>query len=274
MRSLLRFLYRYHFFIVFLVLETIAFTMIIQYNKFQKAAFSGFVENISGSLNEKISAFTEYFTLVETNRKLALENEILKNRLQRVYRSDDLFFFGEEDTVYRQKYFYTSARVVNNSIHKMYNFITLDKGREQGIRPEMGVVSPDGVVGITVGVSENYTSVMSVLNKNFHLSVRLKKNNYFGTLTWEGKDYRHATLTEIPHHVDIRKGDTVITSGYSAIFPEGIPVGIVENATLKEASFYQANILLFTDFKHLVYVDIIGNLQKEEQRTLEGQMND
>lgn len=274
MRTLLRFLYRYHFFLLFILLEVLAFTLIVRYNKFQRATFSTFTENISGYFNEKITAFTEYFTLVETNRKLALENEKLKNQIQRVYRSDELFFFGEEDTVYRQKYFYTSAKVVNNSIHKMYNFLTLDKGWEQGIRPEMGVVSTEGVVGITVGVSKNFTSVMSLLNRNFHLSARLKKNNYFGTLSWDGGDYRHATLSEIPHHVDIRKGDTVITSGYSAIFPEGIPIGIVENSELKDASFYQASVKLFTDFKNLVYVEVIGNLKKEERRSLEGSFND
>ena len=156
----------------------------------------------------------------------------------------------------------------------MYNYLTLDKGWEQGIRTEMGVISTDGVVGITIGVSKNFTSVMSVLNKNFHLSARLKKNNYFGTLSWEGTDYRYATLTEIPHHVDIQAGDTVITSGYSAIFPEGIPVGIVEKAELRDAIFFTATVKLFTDFKHLVYVDIIGNLKKQEQRNLENQMND
>ncbi|NOY38533.1 MAG: rod shape-determining protein MreC [Chlorobi bacterium] len=274
MRTLLRFLYRYHFFLVFLTLEIIAVTIGFRYNKFQQAAFVKFTENISGYFNEKISAFTDYFSLVETNRKLAFENAALKNQLQRVYRSDELFFFSEEDTLYRQKYFFTSARVVNNSIHNMYNFLTLDKGREQGMRPEMGVISTEGVVGITVGVSQNFTSVMSLLNKNFHLSARLKKNNYFGSLSWDGVDYLHAQLTEIPHHVDIHPGDTVITSGYSAIFPEGIPIGVVEKAELRDASFYTASIRLFTDFKHLVYVDVIGNLKKEEQRNLENRFHD
>jgi rod shape-determining protein MreC len=269
MRNLLRLLYRYHFFLLFILLESMALFMGIQFNKFQRAAFVGVTENISGYFNERISAFKQYFSLIETNRKLALENALLENKLQRVYRSDELFFYGEEDTVYRQKYFFTSARVVNNSVRRMYNYLTLDKGREQGIRPEMGVVSTEGVVGITVGVSGNYASVMSLLNKNFHLSARLKKNDYFGTLTWDGTDYRHAQLTEIPHHVDIQPGDTVITSGYSAIFPEGIPVGIVEKAELSDASFFTARVRLFTDFKHLVYVDIIGNLKKEEQRSIE-----
>lgn len=269
MRNLLHLLYKYYFFLLFLILESVALSMGIQYNLYQRARFVSFTENISAFFNESISSFTDYFHLIETNRKLAIENAQLKSQLQRVYRSDDLFFFGENDTLHRQKYFFTSARVINNSIDRIHNYITLNKGTKQGIRPEMGVMCQEGIVGITTGVTRNFTSVISVLNTNFHVSAKLKKNDYFGTLSWDGRDYRKAILNDIPYHVNISAGDTIVTSGYSAIFPEGILIGTVKEATLKNGNFYTVTVNLSTDFKHLVYVDVISNLQKNEQRKLE-----
>ncbi len=269
MRYLLKIIYKYHFFLLFLMLEAIALSMGIQYNLYQRARFVSLSENISAYFNESISSFTDYFNLIETNRRLSLENAKLKNQLQRVYRSDNLFFFGENDTLHRQKYFFTSARVIKNSVNRMHNYLTLDKGSEQGVRPEMGVICPEGIVGITAGVTRNFTSVISLLNVNFHVSAKLKKNNYFGTLSWGGQDYRKAVLQDIPYHVQIEVGDTIVTSGYSAVFPEGIMIGKVEKAIIKNGNFYTVTVSLSTDFKHLVYVDVIRNLQKEEQNKLE-----
>ena len=269
MRNLLRFLYRYHFPLLFLILEAIAISMGIQYNLYQRARFVSATENISAFFNESISSFLDYFHLVETNRKLSLENTRLRNQLQRVYRSDDLFFFGAHDTLHRQKYFFTSARVINNSVNRMHNYLTLNKGTEQGIQPEMGVICPEGIVGITSGVTKNFSSVISLLNINFHVSAKLKKNDYFGSLSWDGKDYRKAILNDIPYHVNIEVGDTIVTSGFSAVFPEGILIGTVEEAKVKNGNFYTVTVRLSTDFKHLVYVDVISNLQKKEQKKLD-----
>ncbi|HHJ11158.1 MAG TPA: rod shape-determining protein MreC [Bacteroidetes bacterium] len=269
MRNLLRFLYKYYFFLFFLILEVIAVSMGIQYSLYQRARFVSATENISAFFNETISSFSDYFQLVETNRKLSLENTRLKNQLQRVYRSDDLFFIGEQDTLHRQKYFFTSARVINNSVNRMHNYLTIDKGRKQGISPEMGVICPEGIVGITAGVTKNFSSVISLLNINFHVSAKLKKNDYFGTLSWDGQDYRRAILNDIPYHVSIELGDTVVTSGFSAIFPEGIMIGTVEKAKVVNGNFYTIVVKLSTDFKCLVYVDVISNLQKKERKKLE-----
>jgi len=271
MRNLLNLIYKYHYFLLFFFLESIAVSMGIRYNLYQKAGFVSFTENIAAFFNESISSFTDYFTLVETNRKLSLENTLLRNQLQRVYRSDELFFFGENDTLHRQKYFFTSARVISNTVTRMHNYLSLDKGRNQGIEPEMGVICPDGIVGITNGVTKNFTSVLSVLNLNFHVSAKLKKNDYFGTISWDGQDYRTVILSEIPYHVNIEKGDTIVTSGYSAVFPEGIPIGTVEEAVVENGNFYNIRVKLFTDFRHLTYVDVVRNLQKEEQQKLKNQ---
>ncbi len=268
MKNLLNLIYKFHFFLLFLVLEGIAVSMGIRYNLYQRAGFVAIAENIESFFNESISSFKDYFNLVETNRKLSLENTLLKNQLQRVYRSDDLFFFGKKDTLHRQKYFFTSARVISNTVTRMHNYLSLDKGSDQGIQPEMGVVCSEGIVGITNGVTRNFTSVLSVINLNFHVSAKLKKNDYFGTISWDGSDYRTVILNEIPYHVDVAKGDTIVTSGYSAIFPEGIPIGTVEEAAVENGSFYRIRVKLFTDFRHLTYVDVIRNLQKEEQQKL------
>ncbi len=268
MRNLLNLIYRYHFSLLFLLLETVAVSMGVRYNLYQKAKFVGFTENIAAFFNESVSSFTDYFHLVETNRRLSLENTMLRNQLQRVYRSDELFFFSEHDTIHRQKYFFTSARVISNTVTRMHNYLTLDKGRDQGIEPDMGVICPEGIVGVTTGVTGNFTSVLSVLNLNFHVSAKLKKNDYFGTISWDGQDYRTVILSEIPYHVDVSPGDTVVTSGYSSLFPEGIPIGTVIEAHVENGNFYHIRVRLFTDFRHLTYVDVIRNLQKEEQQKL------
>ena len=130
-------------------------------------------------------------------------------------------------------------------------------------------VTSEGVAGVIVGCSENYSVAMSLLNLDFKLSVRLKSNGYFGSLSWDGRDYRHAILSEIPQHVSVNVGDTVETTGYSAIFPEGLMIGTVSDFEKMGGDFYKINVPLTTDFKKLHFVDVIGNLKKTEQLELE-----
>jgi len=176
---------------------------------------------------------------------------------------------GQSDTLHQQHYFYTSAKVINQTVNKQHNFLTLNKGSNVGIRPEMGVISADGVIGIVVNVSKKFSTVISLLNLDFRVSAKLAKNNYFGSLHWDGKDYRKVKLDEIPYHIDVNRGDTVITSGYSSIFPEGIVIGTVSNSEVKGGNFYEIEVDLSVDFKSLAFVDVISNLHREEQKVLE-----
>jgi rod shape-determining protein MreC len=133
----------------------------------------------------------------------------------------------------------------------------------------MAVTSGEGVAGVIVGCSDNYSVAMSMLNLDFRLSARIKSNGYFGSLSWDGRDYRHAVLSEIPQHVTFGVGDTVETTGFSAIFPEGVLIGTVSDLEKSGGDFYRIKVALITDFKKLHFVNVIGNLRKKEQLELE-----
>ncbi len=269
MKNLIRFILRFHFVILFIIIEFVSLSVAFQFNNYQKAKVVKIIQNIKGFHHAKILSITEYLKLRETNEKLAFENVRLNNILQQAYRSDEIFFYKKEDTIFKQQYYLTTAKVINNSVNKQHNFITLNKGFEQGVKPEMAVISPDGVVGIVFGVSKRYSTVISLLNTNLKISAKLKKDDYFGSLEWDGKDYRNAVLNEIPYHVNIRRGDTIITSGYSTIFPEGVLLGYIDDFQVEGGNFYKIKVILSTDFKNLTYISLISNLHKQEQFKLE-----
>ena len=269
MKNLIRFFIRFHFAIFFIIFELISLSLVFQYNHFQKAKVVSLIQNISGYYHSKVFSIAEYLNLRETNQRLAGENVRLNNILQQAYRADDIFFYKQDDPFNKQRYYLTSAKVINNSVNKKHNFITLNKGSEQGLTQDMAVISSDGVVGVIYDVSKYYATVISLLNTNLKISAKLKKNDYFGSLVWDGKDYRHAILNEIPYHVAIERGDTIVTSSYSAIFPEGILIGTIEDFKIKGGNFYEITVALSTDFKHLTYVSAVSNLKKEEQLKLE-----
>ncbi len=271
MRNLIRFLLRYNGAIVFIVLEFVALLLVFQYNHYQKAMVVTGLQNFTGYYHSKILSVTEYLNLRKINENLAIENARINNILQQAYKSDDIFFYKQDDTVHRQQYYMTTAKVINNSTNKQFNFLTLNKGSEQGIQPEMAVVATDGVVGVVYDVSRNFATVVSLLNTNLKISARLEKNDYFGSLSWDGARYRNATLHEIPYHVDISMGDSIVTSGYSAIFPEGLLIGTITDFQVKGGNFYEIKVRLSADFKSLTYVNVISNLSKQEQKSLENQ---
>jgi len=220
-------------------------------------------------LDERINNSRTYLSLRKINESLASENDALKNSISRMVREENSLFIPVADSTYQQQYVYTTAEVIGNSTNKQKNFFTLNKGKNQGIKVEMAVISGEGVAGVIVGCSENFSVAMSLLNQDFKLSARIKSNGYFGSLSWDGRDYRHAVLSEIPQHISVNIGDTIETTGYSSIFPEGILVGTVSDFEKPGGDFYKINILLVTDFKKLHFVDIIGNMKKTEQLELE-----
>ena len=248
-------------------MESFSFYLLFQNNHFHRSKFAGFTRNIEGSYRKKATNIKDYLALRKINQHLTQENEILRNQIESV-----IFAGGVIDTTMTSSKIdnkYISARIVNNSTNKQHNFITLDKGRIDSIKPEMGVISTDGLVGIVKGVSEHYSTVMSILNKDTRISAKIKKNDYYGSLEWTGSNYRQALLKEIPHHVDIVKGDTIVTSGFSSIFPEGILIGFVEDYELVGGNFFQIRINLSTNFKNLTHVYVFDNQTKDEQKKLE-----
>ncbi|PLX03583.1 MAG: rod shape-determining protein MreC [Marinilabiliales bacterium] len=272
MRNLLKLVIKYHFTLLFLLFEFIAFTMIVRYNTNQRASYLDSSNIVSGYLNGVVSSVGEYFSLKEVNEELSKENAQLKNQLKSAYNSNKISFLEIHDSIYTQKYEYTSAHIVKNTLNKNHNYITLDKGRRQGVVKEMAVVGPTGVVGIVNNVSYNYSSVISLLNTRLSISGKLKRTGYFGTVQWDGKNKNLIDLLEIPYHVDVQHGDSVVTSGYSTIFPEGILIGTVQETYLNQGdNFHTICVKLSTDFNNLNQVHLVKNLQKTEQQELEKQ---
>lgn len=269
MRNLLRFIIRYHFFFLFLLLETVSVILLVQHNKYHRAQFINFTKFIQGSYYETFGGIREYLSLRQTNRDLYMENTHLRNRIDRLLRNREISPEGGYDLIPQRQFTYISARVINNSVNKQFNFITLDKGRHHGIEPEMAVIAPNGVVGVVYATSGNYATVIPMINRDFRLSAKILRNGYFGSLSWTGHGYRKAILEEIPFHVEIQQGDTIVTSGYSAIFPEGIMVGTIADFEAREGNFYTISVDIAVDYKNLLHVNVIRNLFQEEQRQLE-----
>ncbi len=269
MRSLLNFFIRFSNIIVFLLLEVVALYMLSNNDGYHNIMLSNKLIAIEGSIEKKISSLSEYLELRAINSELAAENLELRNRLERVFRDDEQYFTPVNDTVHRQQYLYKGARVIRQSTNKQKNYITLDQGTRDGVEVGMAVVGPDGIVGFIVGTSNNFSIAMSVLNLDFRLSARFRKNGYFGSLSWEGLDRDIVSLNEIPHHVQIEIGDTIETSAYSSVFPAGIPVGQVSGFDTGGGDFYSIDVKLATDFYKTDYVYIIGNMLKSEQVELQ-----
>ena len=270
MRSLLRFLYKYNFPIIFLVLELFALLLVVKNNPIPHSrAFSG-IQNINGFLFEKSYGLRQYLDLKNENYLLAKENSRLRSLgvlplgIERPF--DGISYSSERPVSFE----YMTARVINNSVNKQSNYLTLDKGSLSGVLPDMAVVAPDGIVGVVKNVTAHYSTVIPVLNKKLQVSVVHKKTGYFGSLAWDGKDFKQANVNEIPIHVGMLPGDTIVTSGYSALFPPGEMVGqILSIEDQKGGSFRTLRIALSTDFKRLSRVYIIHNRGREERLNLE-----
>jgi rod shape-determining protein MreC len=274
MRNLLKFIIRYHYTILFIFIESLALFIAIQTNHFQRASFINSSNEISGYIYNTVHSVSEYLDVKSENDKLALENITLRKQLKSNYINNILTFKSVNDSIYKQKYDYLPAKVINNSVMNQYNLLTINKGRNQGIKKDMAVINSQGVIGIVKDVSPNFSIVIPEININAHISAKIKKNGYFGTLSWNGLNYRFAQLNEIPFHIKISKGDTLITSGFSSVFPEGIMIGIISNFDLNEGNnFYNIEVLLSTDFMSLNHVYVISNLYKEEQELLEKSAN-
>jgi rod shape-determining protein MreC len=272
MRSLINFLKRFGNILLFLVLELLAFYLLAARPNYHNIKMTKAINGTSAAVNKHLQRAADYFSLKEVNRQLARENEELKNTLQRVYRDTEIKTFSVSDSIYRQQYIYIRAEVVNNSVNKQKNYITLNRGRLSGVEEDMAVSSSTGIVGIIVEAGRNYSIAMSVLNLEFRLSARLRKNSYFGSLTWDGLDPNSLVLNEIPSHVNVSAGDTIETTGFSAVFPEGIMIGTISEVDGGGGDFYQIRVKPSTEVRKLSNVYVIVNLDKEEQLQLESEI--
>jgi len=270
MRNLIAFIRKYSFFLLFLGIEVLAFYLIFKNNHFQGSSFLNSTNEVTGGVYTKFANLSDYVHLKEVNDALRDENIRLREKQLDSFER----LFGEniivKDTLFKRKYLYTKAKVINNSTHKQNNYLTLSIGLSSGIRNGMGVVGPNGVVGVIKNVSEHYASVVSVLHRESKISVKLKKSEYFGSMQWNGKDYRMIGLKDIPNHVLLSEGDTVVTSGFSSIFPEGLATAVIRTFEVYEGeNFYQIKMRLLNDFKQLSYVYVLKNNASLEVKALE-----
>jgi rod shape-determining protein MreC len=248
----------------------------VKNNQFQRSKFLLVAQDITGKVYAVTSGFQSYMNLNTINagllKKIAeLETEVYAYQQLLEMKADSVQTGSlEVDSLRVLIYQFIQARIVNKNISGVENYITLNRGAEDGIEADMGVLSANGVVGVVMATSAHHSVVIPVLNPKFHLSCKVKHSNYYGPLVWDGKDARYTYLTELPRHVDFEVGDTIVTSGYSTIFPEGLPVGvIVASQKQKDDNYNSVKIALFTDFYTLNGVMIVKNSYQQEQKKLQ-----
>lgn len=269
MRNILVFIIRYHFLLLFLVLESFSVAMLVNSTYYQSSVILKAGSRVTGRFYTSISNATDYLKLRTTNEQLARENAMLRQMKGVSFLKNDTSTFWVNDTLYKQQYKYVVAKVVLNTVGKRNNYLMLDKGSRSGITKDMAVITSDGIVGTVVNVSENFSWVMSLLNKHTRISGRITKNNQMGTIVWNGIDHLYGTLTDIPAHVKIAKGDTIVSSGYSYIFPAGLMIGTISDFRVEQGDhFYIIPFRFSVDFNTLQYVYVVNNLMKSEQDSL------
>ena len=276
MRNLLNFLLKYDYWLLFVLLEIVSFILLFRFNNYQGSVFFTSANRVAGSVYEVASEITSYFGLHKVNRDLVRRNVELELQVESLSKALKNY---TRDTTDVEKQMYTDvladysiypAEVVNNSVTHVDNYITINKGSVDSIRTEMGVVSGNGVVGIVYQTSAHYAIILPVLNSKSSISCKIQRTDYFGSLKWNGGSSLYAWLKDIPRHSEFSLGDTVVTSGHSAVFPEGIPVGVVDDmADSHDGLSYVLKIKLFTDFARLNDVNVIAFRARTEQAVLE-----
>lgn len=279
MRNIFLFIRRYFNFLFFAVLQIIALYILFHYNRFHEAAFMGVASEITGRVSDKYNNITYYFNLKKTNEELVKENAELRNRLQAN--------FGTSDTLSREvidsakavndttgkirKFMWRPAKVVYNTVNLQKNTFTIERGSNQGVHDDMGVISPSGVAGVVINTSSNFSIAMSLLHSNMKVSASLKKTGETGSVFWDGISPLYLTMNNVPKSVPVAVGDSIVTSPYGVYrFPQGVMVGtvaaIVED---KSSNFYTLRIKPATNFYNIEYVNVVENMQKAEQQKLE-----
>ena len=277
MRKLLEFLVEKRHWFLFVLLEIVSFMLIYHNNAYQRNIIFGSANAVTGRISSISAYVISYMNLREKNAALLERNGQLEMDLLRLQDRldmlsvDTLTFKGfVSDSTEQFPYDFIVAEVVNNSVSHLSNYITINKGRRDGIAPDMGVVSERGVVGIVSTVTDRFAVIIPLLNPKSRLSCKVLGSSYFGSLNWNGRDIRCANLKELPRHVEFQKGDTIVTSGYSSVFPAGLIVGTVSGFEKQhDDNFFSLEVELSTDFASLSSVRIIKNYNQAEQRNVE-----
>lgn len=272
MRNLLAFISRHQFFFLFLIFLVISFILVYNNNYFHRSRVISTTNQVTGRLNQAYANITGYFDLKKSNEMLAAENAQLRSHFIKGYKdTPDMAIFPDSMVSFQ----YISARIISNSIQHRNNYFMLDKGWRAGVRKDMGVIAPNGIIGIVTDVSDHFSAGISVLHKDTKISGKIKNKNQLVNISWDGINYRLGTIAHIPAHVHLLPGDTVITSGNSQIFPEGIMIGTVEYIEDEmENLFKKGKIRYSIDYNQLTYVYVVSNPLLYEFRRLTKESND
>lgn len=275
MRNLLDFLRTYHHWFLFIFLEVISAVMLFRYNTYQNSAWLSSANMLAGKVNEVESGITTFFSMTRANEELTLRNFYLERQVDQLRR---LYMDATKDTTIKERqelqmlsqYKLIPAKVVSNSIDKPENLLTIDKGKADGVEVDMGVACGNGVVGVVYLVSEHYSVVIPVLNTTMsRISCAIRDRQYFGYLRWNGVDPSVAFVEDIPRHAQFKRGEWVVTSGYSAIFPSGVLVGKIEKVfNSNDGLSYKLQVRLSTDFGCLRDVCVISERNVAERARL------
>lgn len=271
MRRLFLLIYQYRAFFTFVFLEVISFWLVIGSSTFHNASFFNTSNRIVASMFGLRQGIYQYFNLIDENDNLAKENAYLRDLISlqtlEIIEVDSALLTYQDTTI---KYSYIPAKVINNSTRKTNNYITVDKGSKDGLEPGMGAISSFGVAGVVKSVSNNFATLYSLLHSDMQVSSMIGRLGVFCTTKWNGIDPLYADLLYIPRHVELMKGDTVTTSGYNAIFPEGLPIGWVKDFSIDEnETWYNVTIELSSNFQSLSHVYLISNYFREEKDSIE-----
>lgn len=270
MKSLFAFVARHHFIFVFILMQALCVWLMVKNGGYSGSHMLNSSNRVVASVYETAAETKEYFSLKSQNEKLAYENAELRNYLRSSYMIIPREGAVTRDTIFRRQYNYIYAKVVNASVNKRRNYLTLAGGSAIGITRDMGVVTIDGIVGIVTDVTRDFSSVMSLLHKEARVNCQLKRDGSYGPLVWDGGDYRYCQLTDIPTHAKIAIGDTVITSELSGIFPEGLFVGTVAGyERRRNEPFFTLKVKLGSDLKKVQHVYVISNAMKAQRDSLE-----
>jgi len=267
MQQIVNFIIRNKSFLLFLFLFLVSFGFTIQSHSFHKSKFVNSANFLTGGVYTMSNNFTDYFGLKQQNILLQEENKILKSLLYNSKNNRDSVFI--DSTRFNETYRFISGQVIRNSYSKTNNVILINKGAKDSLEQDFGVITSKGILGIVEKTSAQNATVLSILNTTTRISAQLKKTNHFGTISWDAKSPKYIQLTEIPQIAPVIIGDTIITSGRSAIFPKGVPVGTVAQFNLDTAeNYYEITVELFNDMTNLEHVYVIENTNKTTLKTL------
>ena len=270
MQQIINFILRYKISLLYLLFLTIALAFTVQSHSYHRSRYFNSANWLSGGIYNTTNQITSYFSLGKTNQQLLEENRILRDLLYNEGRMTDSLPLDSTQITYNL----LSARVIKNSFANQNNYVTINKGSNQGLKQDMGVITSEGILGIIEKTSSNYAAVQSILNTKSNINAKIKNSNYFGSLTWNTERYDQVQLEDIPRLVPLLVGDTIVTGAMSSIFPENIPIGTIKKFDLNASqSFYRIDVQLFNDMTNIKNVYIIENPNREEILQLETELD-